>query len=107
MTVEFAETGERAIDVIGTKHFDLILLDVVLPGIDGYKVCKLIKRDKLKKQIPVIMLTGKSSPFDHVKGALAGADTYLNKPVNQITFDKAVSRYLSKVVGAELRAVPA
>lgn len=92
--VHTAETGEQAIDYINKNYYNLIFLDVVLPGIDGYQLCKIFKKDKTRKKTPVIMLTSKSSPFDRVKGALAGCDTYLTKPVKQETFQKTVKKYL-------------
>lgn len=92
--VDAAATGEQAIDFINKNNYDLIFLDVVLPGIDGYQICKVLKRGKAKKKTPVIMLTSKSSPFDRVKGALAGCDSYLTKPVKQETFQKVVKKYL-------------
>lgn len=92
--VHTAETGEQAIEYINKNYYNLVFLDVVLPGIDGYQLCKMFKKDKAKKKIPVIMLTSKSSPFDRVKGALAGCDTYLTKPVKQETFQKTVKKYL-------------
>lgn len=94
--VNTAATGEQAIELISNKDYSLIFLDVVLPGIDGYQICKLIKRDKARKKTPGIMLTSKSSPFDRVKGALAGCNTYLTKPVKQDTFQKTVKK-ISKV----------
>ena len=92
--VDAAATGEQGIDFINKNNYDLIFLDVVLPGIDGYQLCKSLKRGKAKKKTPVIMLTSKSSPFDRVKGALAGCDAYLTKPVKQETFQKVVKKYL-------------
>lgn len=92
--VDAVESGEQAFESLAQRSYDLIFLDVVLPGIDGYQICKAIKKDKLKKKIPVIMLTSKSSPFDRIKGALAGCDTYLTKPVSQSSFQKVVRKYL-------------
>ena len=92
--VELATNGQQAIDLIGQRFFDSIFLDVVMPGMDGYEVCKHVKRDKKTKHIPVIMLTSKSSPFDRVKGKLAGCDSYLTKPVEHEEFQKVVSGYL-------------
>ncbi|HRD66879.1 MAG TPA: response regulator [Candidatus Competibacter sp.] len=92
--VDAAATGEQAIDFINKNEYNLIFLDVVLPGIDGYQLCKVLKKGKNKKKTPVIMLTSKSSPFDRVKGALAGCDAYLTKPVKQETFQKVVKKYL-------------
>ncbi|NJN45180.1 MAG: response regulator [Candidatus Competibacteraceae bacterium] len=94
--VDSAESGEQAFDLLDQKTYNLIFLDVVLPGIDGYQICKTIKRDKTRKKTPIVMLTGKSSPFDRVKGALAGCDTYLTKPVKQASFQKVVKKYLDK-----------
>ncbi|MDS4030573.1 MAG: response regulator [Candidatus Contendobacter sp.] len=92
--VDAVESGEQAFEALARKNYDLIFLDVVLPGADGYQICKTIKKDKIRKKIPVIMLTSKSSPFDRVKGALAGCDTYLTKPAKQSVFQKTVKKYL-------------
>ena len=92
--VNAVESGEQAFEALARNDYDLIFLDVVLPGIDGYQICKTIKKDKARKKTPVIMLTSKSSPFDRVKGALAGCDTYLTKPVTQSAFQKTVRKYL-------------
>jgi twitching motility two-component system response regulator PilG len=92
--VDLAETGERALELIASHHYDIVFLDVVLPGIDGYQICKAIKRDKNNKDIPVVMLTGKASPFDRVRGKLAGCNTYLTKPVDLPKFKEVVWQYL-------------
>ncbi len=92
--VDAAESGEQAFELLTQKNYDMIFLDVVLPGVDGYQICKTIKKDKATKKTPVIMLTSKSSPFDRIKGALAGCDTYLTKPVKQSSFQKTVKKYL-------------
>jgi twitching motility two-component system response regulator PilG len=92
--VDLAETGEQAIELVGKNDYDIVFLDVVLPGMDGYQICKTIKREKRTKNIPVVMLTGKSSPFDRVRGKLAGCDTYLTKPVDLPTFKEIVQQYL-------------
>lgn len=87
-------TGEEALETLKESRFDLIFLDVVLPGADGYQVCKSIKRDPANKKTPVIMLTSKSSTFDRVRGSMVGCDTYLTKPVDTETFNKVVAKYL-------------
>ncbi|MDG4549230.1 MAG: response regulator [Candidatus Contendobacter sp.] len=92
--VDAVESGEQAFESLARKSYDLIFLDVVLPGADGYQICKTIKKDKVRRKTPVIMLTSKSSPFDRVKGALAGCDTYLTKPAKQSVFQKTVKKYL-------------
>jgi two-component system, cell cycle response regulator len=93
--VDFAETGEEAFELINTNEYDLIFLDVVLPGVDGYEICKIIKEGRAK-HTPVIMLTGNSSPADRIKGKLAGCDTYLIKPVGEAVFQEVVQNYLNK-----------
>ena len=93
--VDFAETGEEAFELINGNTYDLIFLDVVLPGVDGYEICKVIKQGK-GKDTPVIMLTGNSSPADRIKGKLAGCDTYLIKPVGEVVFREVVQNYLKK-----------
>lgn len=94
MEVDTAESGEQAFELLAHKNYDMVFLDVILPGADGYQICKTIKKDKIIRKIPVIMLTSKSSPFDRIKGALAGCDTYLTKPVKQSSFQKTVKKYL-------------
>ena len=99
IVADFAESGEQACELLTSSiTYDLIFLDVLLPGIDGYKVCKTIKKDKLRKHTPVIMLTGKGSMFDHVRGKLAGCDTYLTKPVARERFQGVVKQYLPKLL---------
>jgi len=92
--VHHASSGREAIHSLQNNRFDFIFLDVVMPGLDGYEVCKLIKRNKSTKNIPVVMLTSRSSPFDKVKGKLAGCDSYLTKPVEHDKFEKVVAGFL-------------
>ncbi|KOR31308.1 hypothetical protein TI04_01555 [Achromatium sp. WMS2] len=92
--VDLAETGEKALELIAENDYDIIFLDVVLPGVDGYQLCKTIKRDKRTKDVPVVMLTGKATTFDKVRGKLAGCDTYLTKPVELPIFKEVVENYL-------------
>jgi CheY-like chemotaxis protein len=97
--VDFAESGEEAFELINANEYQIIFLDVVLPGMDGYDICKVIKQGKAKNT-PIIMLTGNSSPADKIKGKLAGCDTYLIKPVGQAIFKEVVSQYLSTPIRA-------
>ncbi len=93
--VDFAETGERAFDLINQNAYDIVFLDVILPGADGYEICKAIKADPNRRRTPVIMLTSNSSPADRIKGRLAGCDTYLIKPVRHEVFMGVVERYFN------------
>lgn len=92
--VDLVDNGKLGIWLVAAKHYDIVFLDVVLPGVDGYQICRTIRRNKKTKDTPVIMLTGKSSPLDRVKGKLAGCDAYLIKPVDHAKFDKIVQTYL-------------
>jgi len=104
---EFATSGEEALALVHKSEFDLVLLDVVLPGADGYQVCKTLKRDPAFKHMPVVMLTSKSSPFDKVRGSLAGCDTYLTKPVDKETFTAVVGKYRAAATKTAAREVGA
>ena len=81
--------------MLAQNSYDIIFLDVVLPGTDGYQVCKDIRKNPGTRQTPVIMLTSKSSPFDRVRGSLVGCSAYLTKPVDYNAFRAAVSKYLA------------
>jgi two-component system cell cycle response regulator len=94
-SVDFAETGEQAVGLTGTKEYTCVFLDVVLPGIDGYQVCKLIKGNKQAvKRTAVVMLTSRSSPFDKLRGSLAGCDEYLTKPVDENHLLQVIAKFL-------------
>jgi two-component system, cell cycle response regulator len=97
-------SGEGALDMLKQQRFDLVLLDVVLPGADGYSVCRTIKRDPQMRMTPVVMLTSKSSPFDKIRGTLAGCENYLTKPVTKDDFERTVLRYLQPPADAFQRA---
>ncbi len=74
------DSGERAIEVIGEEAPDLVILDVMLPGLDGLEVCRRLKFTAKTSNLPVIMLTAKSEEVDIVTGLECGADDYLTKP---------------------------
>ena len=73
-------SGEEAIETIEDKKPDLVLLDLMLPGMDGYEICKMMKRDEKIQHIPIIMLTAKGEESDIVTGLELGADDYITKP---------------------------
>lgn len=89
---EFAETGEEALEKSAHKQYDLVFLDIVMPGIDGYEVCRQMRARKTMKKMPIIMLSGKTSPLDEVQGVIAGASTYLTKPVRHEQFQQTLKR---------------
>jgi len=98
--VEFADCGEDALALVRIMTYDIVFLDVMLPGIDGYRVCKVIKGDKATKNTPVIMLTSKDSAFDKLRGIMAGTDVYLTKPLERSALLAAMRRCLPRVQAA-------
>ncbi len=93
LATEFAEDAETALRMIRGKCYDIIFLDVILPEMDGYKACKLIKADPATKKTPVVMLTSKRSPFNKMHGALVGCDRYLTKPIEPDKVHKVLQQY--------------
>ena len=77
-----AQTGEEGLNIFKKVKPDLVLLDVVLPGIDGWEVLRRIKSGIRSRKVPVIMLTGKSEDEDKIRGYEFGADFYVTKPYN-------------------------
>lgn len=92
--VDYAESGEQAVGLTGHRRYTCVFLDVVMPGIDGYQVCKLIKSKKAQGKTHVVMLTSKGSPFDKIRGAMAGCDAYLTKPVDEEKLLETIVRFL-------------
>jgi len=92
--VDYAESGEQAIGFTGQKHYACIFLDVVMPGIDGYQVCKLIKSNRAAQKTAVVMLTSKDSPFDKIRGSMSGCDAYLTKPVDEEKLLETIAKFL-------------
>lgn len=81
--VSTVDTVESALKVLAHQSFGCVLLDVMMPGIDGYEGCRQIKNLLRGNQaVRVVMLTSKSSPFDRIRGKMAGCDAYLTKPVD-------------------------
>ena len=78
--IEVAVNGREAIEIIKKIKFDLILLDLMLPEIDGLEVCKEIRKNENTSDIPVMMITAKGEEFDKVLGLELGADDYITKP---------------------------
>ncbi len=75
--VDEADTGERALDAFAANNADVVLIDIMLPGIDGFEVCRSIRRHS---DVPIIMVTARDDTHDVVAGLEAGADDYLTKP---------------------------
>jgi len=89
-----AETGEAALTDIGEATVDVVVLDVMLPGVDGFEVCRRLRRDS---DVPVIMLTARGDDFDIVGGLEAGADDYVVKPVEPRVLDARIRAVLRRL----------
>jgi len=99
-----AKDGYEAIELTKAKKPDLILLDVMMPGIDGFETCRQIKQDPDVSHIPVVMVTALSDPSDRVRGLEAGADDFITKPINDTAlFARVRSLVRIKVLIDELR----
>jgi two-component system, cell cycle response regulator len=92
--IDFVDSGEHAVELSKRKIYDIVFLDIRLPGIDGYRVCKMLKGDKRTKTTRVVMLTSKDSAIDKVRGMMAGTDVYLTKPVDRVDLIRAIDKCL-------------
>jgi two-component system cell cycle response regulator len=79
-----AYNGQDALDLLETERVDVVLLDVMMPGMDGFEVCSRIKRDPRNMHLPVVMITALDQPTDKIQGLRVGADDFLAKPVDDI-----------------------
>jgi len=87
-SVLVAHSGEEAIESVSKYLPDLILLDIMLPGIDGYEVCEIVRLNPAWRGIKIIFLTAKGREVDIAKGMVLGADEYITKPFsNQLIID--------------------
>ena len=75
-----AESGEKAIELYDSFKPDIVLLDIMLPGIDGFQVCRYLRQDE--RELGIIMLTAKNQDIDKIQGLEAGSDDYISKPFN-------------------------
>ncbi len=94
--VILAEDGFDALAKISNEHPDLIFVDIMMPRLDGYQTCSLIKRNARYKTTPVIMLSSKDGLFDRARGRMVGSDQYLTKPFTQETLLEAVQTYAAQ-----------
>jgi len=94
--VILAEDGFDALAKISNEHPDIIFVDIMMPRLDGYQTCSLIKRNARYKATPVIMLSSKDGLFDRARGRMVGSDQYLTKPFTQETLLDAVQTYAAK-----------
>jgi DNA-binding response OmpR family regulator len=97
-TVITSPDGEDGLEKVRTERPDLIVLDIMLPGLDGLSLCRIVRRDTSTAHIPIIMLTARGTEVDKIVGLESGADDYVVKPV-------ALGEFLARV-RAVMRRVP-
>src|SRR5690606_3077280 len=99
-----ADEGLKALEICENTHVDLILLDIMMPGISGFEVCERLKSNPRLAHIPVVMVTALDQPADRVRGLKAGADDFLTKPVNDLQLVSRVKSLVRlKTLSDELR----
>ncbi|WP_024872658.1 response regulator [Tolumonas lignilytica] len=98
----FAHNGQTALDAVTAHHPDLILLDVMMPDLDGYEVCRRLKANPLTSDIPVIFITAMGEVDDEAAGFDVGAVDYIHKPVSPAIVSRRVQTHLSLVHIKEL-----
>ncbi|MFH1725709.1 MAG: response regulator [Elusimicrobiota bacterium] len=94
MHVEGAVSGSQALEHLGSRRPSVILLDVQLPDVNGFQLCRALKRDDRYRDVPIVLCSAKyTEPADRAEGLLTGADAYLSKPINPESLCEEV-RYL-------------
>lgn len=94
--VVLAQDGFDALAKIAQYHPDIIFVDVIMPRLDGYQTCSLIKRNPRYQSTPVIMLSSKNGLFDRARGRMVGSDQYLTKPFTQETLTEAIQQHIHR-----------
>ncbi len=92
--IQFATSGEEALEWVNSDPFDLILLDLMMPAMDGYEVCERIKKNKATNAIPILFLSASVSPEKINKGFETGAADFINKPFNRVELLAKVKTHL-------------
>ncbi len=91
-----ASDGFEALPLIADSHPDVIFIDIMMPRLDGYQTCALIKNNDLYRDIPVIMLSSKDGLFDRARGRIVGSQEYLTKPFTRDELLGAIRKYAAK-----------
>ena len=95
-TVILAEDGFDALAKIADHQPDLVFVDIMMPRLDGYQTCTLIKKNERYRNTPVIMLSSKDGLFDRARGRMVGSDEYLTKPFTADSLLDAVTRHIAR-----------
>jgi twitching motility two-component system response regulator PilG len=97
-TVVLAEDGFDALAKVADTQPDVVFCDILMPRLDGYQTCAMIKKSPRFKDTPVVMLSSKDGLFDRARGRMVGSDQYLTKPFTKDSLLKTVSEYARKPV---------
>jgi twitching motility two-component system response regulator PilG len=95
-----AEDGFDALAKVSDHEPDLVFCDVLMPRLDGYQTCALIKKSPRYHDIPVVMLSSKDGLFDRARGRMVGCEEYLTKPFTKDSLLRCVAQHARRVVGA-------
>jgi twitching motility two-component system response regulator PilG len=99
-TVFTAEDGFDALSKIADHRPDIVFVDIMMPRLDGYQTCSLIKHNKMFRSTPVIMLSSKDGLFDRARGRMVGSEQYLTKPFTKEELLGAIERHVRAPAGA-------
>jgi twitching motility two-component system response regulator PilG len=99
-----AGDGLSALAAVADEQPDLILLDVMLPRMDGYNICQVVRKNMAYRDMPIIMLSGKDGLFDKMRGKFAGSTEYITKPFDSAELVQTVKRHLDSAVVRERAA---
>lgn len=89
-----ADNGFEALPLISANHPDILFIDIMMPRLDGYQTCALVKNNPKFREIPIIMLSSKDGLFDRAKGRVVGAEQYLTKPFTRDDLLNAIRTHL-------------
>jgi twitching motility two-component system response regulator PilG len=99
-----AGDGLSALATVADEQPDLILLDIMLPKMDGYNICQVVRKNMAYRDLPIIMLSGKDGLFDKMRGKLAGSTEYMTKPFDSAELVQTVKRHLDMTLVRERAA---
>jgi twitching motility two-component system response regulator PilG len=94
--VHTATDGFEAMSIIADTEPDIVFVDIMMPRLDGYQTCQLIKNNRKFKDTPVVMLSSKDGLFDRARGRIAGSEEHINKPFTQEELIDVIDKYVNK-----------
>jgi len=92
-----ASNGQEALDEVHRQRFDLIVMDLMMPGMSGIEVCQLIKQEPDNLDIPIVMLTAKTGISDRIDGFMTGAEEYITKPFDPMKLEARIETILRRI----------